>query len=196
MDKILEEFDFKLPRYYEEIENKTGEGPKFHFSTPESTCYVVLSKTTMEAVISFDDKHVLISALHSTMDLYRGLIEVENGITAKGRKYIYYIIKALMGDQRQYMSYYAVINIEYQDKILQVLGTFLYRHDQDYRDNAIHDKFIKTFPEEDWEEDPYDKDFKFGLLKNHGEDEEYDFLFPEHPLSQARKLITEVIENN
>ena len=45
-----------------------------------------------------------------------------------------------------------------------------------------------------WFADPYDSDFKHHFLKNKSEDEQFDEFFPEHPLSQARLLIKQIIE--
>lgn len=39
-----------------------------------------------------------------------------------------------------------------------------------------------------WWQDPYDASITSGVLMNMAEAEKYDGTFPEHPLSQARKL--------
>lgn len=44
----------------------------------------------------------------------------------------------------------------------------------------------------EWSDDPYDPHFKEGTLMNKSEQETYDPLFPDHPLTQARKLITRI----
>lgn len=47
----------------------------------------------------------------------------------------------------------------------------------------------------DWSADPYDKNFKGGLLMDMSEQEQIDPLFPEHFLSQVRTLINQVEEH-
>lgn len=46
---------------------------------------------------------------------------------------------------------------------------------------------------ENWFEDPYNPNFKKGTLMNKSEQEKYDSEFPDHPLSVARKAVTDVI---
>ena len=48
----------------------------------------------------------------------------------------------------------------------------------------------------DWNEDPYDKNFKKGITMNKSENKKYDSQFPNHPLSQARKFLEFIKENN
>ena len=43
-----------------------------------------------------------------------------------------------------------------------------------------------------WSVDPYDNDFKGGALMNKSEHYIYDSEFPNHPLTQARHLITQI----
>jgi hypothetical protein len=45
---------------------------------------------------------------------------------------------------------------------------------------------------ENWFVDPYDSSFKEGTRMNLSEDTAYDSMFPEHPLSQARSLLTQI----
>ena len=45
-----------------------------------------------------------------------------------------------------------------------------------------------------WWFDPYDKDYKHPFLMNLSEKEEYDELFPDHPLSQCRKFVKYITE--
>jgi hypothetical protein len=54
------------------------------------------------------------------------------------------------------------------------------------KENTIH---IVDNGFEDWAFDPYDKNFKDGLLMNKSEYAQYDKDFPDHPLSKARILL-------
>ena len=47
----------------------------------------------------------------------------------------------------------------------------------------------------DWRFDPYDSDYKRGFLMNKSELEEYDELFPLHPLSMTREFVRTVLTN-
>jgi hypothetical protein len=44
----------------------------------------------------------------------------------------------------------------------------------------------------DWFQDPYDSKFKASVLRNKSDDEEWDSLFPDHPLSRARAALESV----
>ncbi|MBS0031046.1 hypothetical protein ACTJJ0_29070 [Chitinophaga sp. 22321] len=44
----------------------------------------------------------------------------------------------------------------------------------------------------DWSADPYDKNFTEGVLMNRAEQQVFDASFPEHPLTRARQLITQI----
>jgi hypothetical protein len=43
-----------------------------------------------------------------------------------------------------------------------------------------------------WDADPYDPSIRAGLLRNLSEDEQYDAMFPRHPLSRARRLLAQI----
>lgn len=43
-----------------------------------------------------------------------------------------------------------------------------------------------------WASDPYDPSFLGELLRNLGDDEQYDAEFPDHPLSRLRRYLTEL----
>jgi hypothetical protein len=61
------------------------------------------------------------------------------------------------------------------------------------RETIIMDGFLKTGQDfSSWTFDPYDKDFKEGLLMNISEDKRYDVDFPDHHLTRARKLLNEI----
>ena len=50
--------------------------------------------------------------------------------------------------------------------------------------------------EHDWFCDPYDPNYTKGFLMNRSEVPELDSMFPEHPLSVTRSLVSFVVENN
>ena len=48
----------------------------------------------------------------------------------------------------------------------------------------------------DWMEDPYNKEFKKGVLMNKSEAKSFDKLFPNHPLTKCRELLEFIKDNN
>lgn len=62
---------------------------------------------------------------------------------------------------------------------------------------ALGEGLVDLKMKEGWFSDPYDPEFKAPLLSNIADREEYDELFPKHPLSRARntlKMLKEKIE--
>ena len=49
---------------------------------------------------------------------------------------------------------------------------------------------------EGWAADPYDAEYDRGIPMNCSEKKEYDSQFPQHPLSEARRFIAELINLN
>ena len=67
------------------------------------------------------------------------------------------------------------------------------------RNSTIEDLFFeqqaaKKSKYDTWISDPYLKTIRNGTLMNRSEEEEYDVAFPLHPLSQARKLLTDLVD--
>ena len=57
------------------------------------------------------------------------------------------------------------------------------------RDAVALDRHLATNPDpifRGWAQDPYDPTFESPTLRNQSDDEEWDALFPEHPLSRVR----------
>jgi hypothetical protein len=65
------------------------------------------------------------------------------------------------------------------------------------RDAVILDRMIQTgkvrlgpSEMEGWMADPYDSGLRPGFARNLSEDEQYDAMFPDHPLTRARRMLT------
>lgn len=62
------------------------------------------------------------------------------------------------------------------------------------REAFIVDRLLRdgSFNEATWSADPYNSDITTGNLMNKSEDQKYDVDFPDHPLTQIRKLLTQL----
>ena len=62
------------------------------------------------------------------------------------------------------------------------------------RDAMVADKCGWTVdgPDPQFQQDPYDPNFKASVLRNKSDDEEWDELFPEHPLSRIRAALKSI----
>ena len=142
----------------------------------------------------YDEKKT-IDVIHHNLGDDQGLIEVDAGQTNKGLVYISAITKNYMGPQYG-VQYFLRINLaksvneEWSEEIDAFFGE---EGTTGQRDAVV--MAMLGMPN-DWMEDPYDKKYTKGVRMNKSEDKKYDSKFPYHPLSQARKFLSFVKENN
>ena len=83
---------------------------------------------------------------------------------------------------------------------LCIKGQFKERGTTGVRDATVYEyarrENLVTETGKGWFKDPYDENYTKGLVMNLSEDRKYDYSFPKHPLSELRKLIAYIIENN
>ncbi|WP_421800046.1 hypothetical protein [Haliscomenobacter sp.] len=135
---------------------------------------------------------------------YRGLISQVNGglvevnlLTLKGHSAVRTIFK--IPQEPTGVAYLASLTIPFERSSYVVkiqapeVGT------TGFRDTLISakllDENVVQLGEngfENWFSDPYDQDFKEGLLMNKSEDAQYDEDFPDHPLTLARKFLAKI----
>ena len=141
------------------------------------------------------DKKVVIETIHKQLGDDQGLIEVKQGETKKGFKYIAAITKNYMGPQYgvQYFLRINVFNDPKNEWAEEVDAFFGEEGITGQRDTMV--MAMLGMPK-DWMEDPYDKNYTVGVRMNKSEDAKYDVKFPYHPLSQARKFLSFIEENN
>lgn len=147
----------------------------------------------------------LVRQFHSDMDDNQGLISAKCGITPKGNRYAYVIRKMRFlddeGNQNGPTDYELNFNIRIKGKIHFINGSFQSRDRVPGKRAgmlylmSLGSSEIKLQAEQ-WTRDPYDPDREKGFLMDWTEDEKYDGLFPYHPLSELRKFVRFVIENN
>jgi hypothetical protein len=90
------------------------------------------------------------------------------------------------------MSYIASITFPFSDFSFVIKFTCPEIGDTGFRDAVVADKLSASFKEEEtsdfkwWRKDPYDSKYADAALYNLSDREEFDSLFPNHPLSRAR----------
>lgn len=102
--------------------------------------------------------------------------------------------------QEEYgMIYIASLTIPFEDYSFVVKIQTVESGMTGLRDSVILNKLLESgevsFENEEiknWFSDPYDSDFKQGVLMNKSEDEKYDNEFPDHPLTIARIMINKI----
>ena len=146
----------------------------------------------------------LITKFHEDMDDHQGLVYAKCGLTPKGNRYACGVRKMQFADQEGNLgpiNYELGFNIRLNGKIHFIDGSFQSRDGMPgYRNGTLALMTLGSselkLNSEQWKRDPYDPDYKKGLLMDWTEDEKFDDLFPYDPLSEIRSLIKYVVANN
>ena len=209
---------FMIPDSYSQIdpaqmqELQMPEGSlSYTIATGNATGIVVCFEVPPETAMPFDNPEDLVHYLHETMNENQGIIEVRNGKCKNGGRYVYYIMKYSYGEDdipSRVCGYQLNFNFEIDDHVYFISGSFDEAGMTGQRDSIclmLHAKSkeqagqaadLTDIMEHDWFCDPYDPDYTKGFLMNRSEVPELDSMFPEHPLSVTRSLVSFVVENN
>ena len=194
----------KLPEKYQRLKSLHGDPPMsvpFGYMTESMESFLMLSPIPPEDAMPFHDPHEVIHGIHLELAENQGLIEVGSGITRTQRRYIYSVVKTLK--KIRGVQYTLAMNIEMEGTVLQVHGFFSEGKVAGARDAMVY-AWLANQGEvrlcergiDGWAADPYDPFFTFGVLMNRSEQPQYDNLFPNHPLSELRRFVREVIAEN
>lgn len=162
---------------------------------------VTIFKTVPDKAMNPEDVQGLIDDIHECLSEDQGIIEVRNGETKRGYRYIYSIVKNLPQDQFG-VRYYLRLNLFHEKDIVEIRADFTEIGMTGLREAAcvdlarragITDVFEDGYKE--WVKDPYDPEYTKGCLKNLAEKEGLDCLFPENPLSQAHEFLLAVLKD-
>ncbi len=198
-----------VPKEYKKIRTNTDDMglPKeaivYSNQTDGTQALLVSFAVSEHESMPFDNTESIISELHESLDENSGIIEVNNGITKKGRSYVYDIIKHSMTADGSNLgnAYILNINVKYEKSIQFINASFSECGMTGYRDATGYELF-RRFNNggesgfDGWCSDPYDPSYQKGFLMNMSERYELDDQFPDHPLSHARKLVEYIVENN
>lgn len=192
---------FIIPEYYIELDPVPDDPP---YTTPYGyqgkalKAFALVYPIDVSDAMPFGHPEMLITGIHQQLGEEQGLIAVKDGETKAGREYIYSIVKTLKG-KGMGVQYNLTMHIFFGSYVMNITGFF----DEDMitgvRDTQVfsymmNEGIIKGPVE--WCRDPYDADYKKGILMNRSEEEQFDKDFPWHPLTEARNFVKFVIENN
>jgi len=162
--------------------------------TEASQCMVLFYQIDINDIMPFDKTNDVINGIHNAMDKRQGLIEVE--ASKENCQNIYSIIKSSLEDNT--IQYCLTLHFEYDKKYFNATGFFSECGMTGVRESVIFEAAKKDGKigkkNEGWCFDPYDKNFKKGLLMNLSENKYFDDKFPLHPLSETRRFIKEFLE--
>lgn len=184
----------KLPNYYQRLKNTPDD-------LPRSEIYGVKTETFQSIVRMFPllkeyamplNTSEIINGIHAILNKDQGIIECEKGKTKSGYDFVYSIIKTKLEPSgveyflRMHVFAKEVIELDiFSDEI----GT------TGMRDSVVFTMLkLKNF--DDWSCDPYDKEYKKGFLMNKSEERKYDDMTRGHPLTELRKTLEFICDNN
>ncbi len=173
----------------------------YGFETPDTGAFAMIYPIPPDNAMPYDNPQSVIVGIHRALGENQGLIEVETGKTKTGCRYLYSVVKTLR--EAHGVQYCMTMHIDYGECAVQVQGFFDELGTTGVRDTMVFVRLeqqgtVKTTKEgiEGWNADPYDPEYRYGCLMNRSEEKRFDELFPHHPLSEARRFVTELAELN
>jgi hypothetical protein len=161
--------------------------------TEFSRCFVLIFPIDKNNVMPFQNSQEVIDGIHNALGSNQGIVEVES--IDNGNKYIYSIVKTYM--EQDGVQYCLTLHYEDSGKYYNVTGFFSEHNTTGFRDTVVYELAQRdgTVKEkmDGWFKDPYDPNYKKGILMNLSEDRCFDEKFPLHPLSEARRFIRELM---
>ena len=185
----------RLPRGKNDPEQLTG----FSRHTDNADIFVWVSPLDKSIEIPFASAESIADTVRSRLRDTQAIIEAGSDVTSAGRRYSYAIWKSLRKPSG--VQYDLVFQVEQQGGIAHVHGFFSEAGTTGVRDTTIFGVRANELGDtqkafEGWMHDPYDPSLTEGLRMNLAEKREFDALFPAHPLSEARRLLAFMVEND
>ena len=194
----------QIDDYWQSVQPKPDD-PKdlsiIGINTPEAYSLIFIQPISENELIPIGNKQLLIDGIRGYLNENQGFIEVNTSI--EKNPYSYSIIKTLLEEHG--IQYGINIHTKIKNKWFKIQGFFEENGTTGTREAQIYEycRRAEVIKIEEingkinvigWTEDPYDKNFTKGQLMNISERENVDQYFPNHPLSEARKLIKKIIE--
>lgn len=159
-----------------------------------TVCYVLMYPDDSSRAMPLDINQIS-EGVHAQLGEKQGLIDIQTITADDGRKYVYTIVKTLRDPGG--MQYNLTLQISDPEQMFHVQGYFEERGTTGQRaavvhEDAVRNNLVQAGSFDGWFEDPFDKAYKKGVLKNLSENEEYDAAFPDHPLSVLRRFVNTI----
>ena len=167
--------------------------------TNSANCFMMIYPIDKKIAMPYGNEKEVIDGIHGALGPKQGLIEVTTGTTKSQKDYTYTIIKTRM--EPSGIQYSLTMHIDDEKNCIHIKSYFdeagmTGLRDATVMNNLINDGSILPTSMDSWSKDPYDENYKKGLLMNLSEKAEYDYLFPQHPLSESRALAKYIVDNN
>ena len=193
--------ELNIPDYLEQMESYPEDPPQsvsYGMQGDNTANFMLLYPIESDKAMPFHSPQSIIDSIHRSLGERQGLIKVDAGNTASGKRYVYSVVKS--GKDPSGVQYILVLQIEFPDCVLNIQSYYDEIGVTGMRDTVVYEIAIRdgrvkaSF--DGWAQDPYDPDYKKGLLMNLSEAPEYDEMFSEHPLSLLRSCVKKIVQNN
>lgn len=191
---------FKMPSDYQLLD-ATEDDPDNCLSYGKETAscltFIQLFAIGRMSAMDWGEDQKIIDGIHQSLAENQALIEVKSDKTRRGYQYVYSIVKTL--NEPSGVQYFLLMQVFYGHAVLNIKAFFTEKGMTGVRDSTVfelacREGIVSTSDTSRWASDPYDKDLKRPVLMNISEEERFDKLFPDHPLSQCRSFINIVVE--
>ncbi len=191
---------FKIPEDYKLL-NSMPDDPdnclSYGKETDSCATFIQLFSIPWNSTMPWGEDQTIIDNIHQSLAENQALIEVKNGRTRRGYRYVYSIVKT--HNEPSGVQYFLLMQVLYGHAALNIKAFFSEKGMTGKRDTAVFEMacregVVSISDTSKWTYDPYDKNFKRDYLMNMSEEERFDQLFPEHPLTQCRHFVNIVIE--
>ncbi len=187
-----------LPEGYQQVQSlpEDPEGSvSFGKQTESAICLVTLYQIPPEQAMPFNDKDEVINGIHRALAENQALVEVNAGRFKGGFQYIYSIVKTY---REEGVQYFLLLHYKTPWYVVAISAYFSEYGITGVRDATVYELFRREHPDfgpDEWFYDPYDPNWQADYKMNVAEQEKYDELFPDHPLSQCRALVKHFIDS-
>lgn len=170
--------------------------------TQEAMCIVHIVPIPPSRAMPFDDSQAVVDGIHHVMEDDQGLVEVCAQSIRSGGRLIDSVVKSSDAETGG-VQYTWTCDIEARNAILTFQGFFCEDGMTGVRDATIFELArrqdwitVDDTGVHGWAQDIYDPTYTRGNLPNLSEDQRFDSMFPQHPLSMLRVFRQVVVENN
>ncbi|WP_094664561.1 hypothetical protein [Bifidobacterium tissieri] len=194
-------FNVAIPQGFSRLNRMPDDPPEMtaYATQMEQSAYVLfLQPIPADHAMPFGDVQAVEDGIHQALGDDQGLIEVVSGTTDAKRNVIWSIVKTV--SQSEGVQYGLTLHPDCPGFVLHVqgfaneAGTTGIREAQVYEFARRHGWIDNQG--QGWSCDPYDANYRHGILMNLSEDSRFDDFFPNHPLSVVRKFILMLIRYN
>lgn len=185
-----------IPEEYQTMElgaNAPQGAAGYAITTDNAYGYVLIMTQDLSKSLPREQED-LVKGIRHYLKENQGLVEV-----VTGDDYVYSIVKTLRDPVG--VEYLMTYHKYFDDHILVAQAYFTETGMTGIRESMVGvilaNKGVLKLGEPDngWNFDPYDPDIKTGARMNLSEKREYDAMFPGFPLSECRRLIKSILED-